>query len=56
MTKSGIIEYKMPEEVVKQYLKMRNAEEKKMTPNEYLCKIVNEQYGLLGKCVRVIRY
>lgn len=56
MTKAGTIEYKMPEEVVKQYLKMRNAEEKKMTPNEYLCKIVNEQYGLLGKCVRVIRY
>ena len=55
MTKAGTIEYKMPEAVAKEYLKMRNAEEKKMKPNDYLCKIVDEQYGLLGKCVRVIR-
>lgn len=55
MTKAGTIEYKMPEAVAREYLKMRNAEEKKMKPNDYLCKIVDEQYGLLGKCVRVIR-
>ena len=56
MTKAGFIEYKMPEAVVKEYLKMRTAEEKKMKINDYLCKIVDEQYGLLGKCVKVIKY
>ena len=56
MTKAGTIEYKMPEHAAKELLKMRKGEEIKMTPNEYLCKVVNEQYGLLDRCVRVIKY
>ena len=41
MTKAGTIEYKMPEQTAKELLKMRKGEETKMTPNEYLCKVVN---------------
>ena len=55
MTKAGTIEYKMPEQTARELLKMRKGDETKMTPNEYLCKVVNEQYGLLGCCVRVIK-
>ena len=56
MTKAGYIEYKMPESMAKDYLKARAGDEKKMNANEYLCKIVDEEFGLLGKCVRVIKY
>lgn len=56
MTKAGYIEYKMPELIAKEYLKARAGEDKKINANEYLCKIVDEEFGLLGKCVRVIKY
>ena len=45
--KAGFIEYKMPEAMAKAYLNGRNAEEKKMRPNDFLCKIVNEGLGFL---------
>ena len=54
--KAGFIEYKMPEAMAKAYLNERTAEEKKMRPNDFLCKIVNEEFGLKGYCTRVIRY
>ena len=54
--KAGFIEYKMPEAMAKAYLNGRTAEEKKMRPNDFLCKIVNEEFGLKGYCTRVIRY
>lgn len=54
--KAGLIEYKMPEAMAKTYLNGRNAEEKKMHPNDFLCKIVNESFGLKGYCTHVIRY
>ena len=54
--KAGFIEYKMPEAMAKVYLNGRTAEEKKMRPNDFLCKIVNEEFGLTGYCTRVIRY
>lgn len=50
------IEYKMPEEMAKAYLKMRNMKESKRNAQEYLCKIVNEEFGLMGHCTRVILY
>ena len=46
----------MPEAMAKAYLNGRTAEEKKMRPNDFLCKIVNEEFGLKGYCTRVIRY
>lgn len=54
--KAGLVEYKMPEAMARAYLNGRTAEEKKMRPNDFLRKIVNESFGLKGYCTRVIRY
>jgi hypothetical protein len=54
MDKLGNIEYKMPTAMAKMYLGTRNGDEKKMKPNDFLCKIVNEEFGLKENCVRVI--
>lgn len=54
--KAGAIEYKMPERMAQAYLKMRKGDDMKRNPQEYLCKIVNEEFGLKGHCVKVIRY
>lgn len=57
MTKYGYIEYKMPKEMAQNILKTRNKDEtNKMKPNEFLCKIVNEQFGLKGYCTKVLLY
>lgn len=56
ISKCGYIEYKMPEAIAKDLLKKRSGNDLKMTPNDYLCKFVNEEYDLLGECIRVIRY
>ena len=50
------VEYKMPIITAKSLLKSRNSIEEKMHPNDFLCKIVNEQYGILGRCTKVITY
>lgn len=52
----GGIEYKMPKAMAAEYLKDRRGEEKKMRPNDYLVKIVNEQFGLLRVCKNVTVY
>ena len=54
----GSIEYKMPEELAKQLLKKRKGVEgvNKMKPNEYLCYVVNEEFGIKGNCVKVITF
>lgn len=54
--KAGCIEYKMPESMARELLKNRKGDETKMRPNEFLCKVVNENFGLKGHCVNVIRY
>ena len=55
-SKCGYVEYKMPEVVVKDLLKKRSGEDLKMSANDYLCKVVNSEYNLLGECSRVIKY
>lgn len=52
--KPGSIEYKMPTEMAKQMLKARKGNDLKMKPNDFLCKVVNEQFGLMYNCVKVI--
>lgn len=49
------IEYKMP---IAQYQELlRGAtKQQKSNPQAFLCAYINEQYGLLGTCVRVIPY
>ena len=54
--KSAYFEYKMPEELAKELLRSRDGLDKKMRPNEYLCKVVNEQYGLLRPVTRVLTF
>ena len=54
--KAGYIEYKMPKQMAQEYFKLRKGEEQKMRPNEYLCKIVNENFGIKGYCTNVITF
>lgn len=54
--KGGYIEYKMPDKMARELLKNRKGEETKMRPNDFLCMVVNENFGLKGHCVNVIRY
>ena len=48
------IAYRMPPLTAKAYLAKRAGDEKKMNTQAYLCKVVNEEYGLKGTCVKVI--
>ena len=52
----GLIKYKMPAALAKEYIKSRKGAEARMNQNDFLCKIVNEEYGLLGYCIEVILY
>lgn len=52
--KAGYIEYKMPVRMAQAYMKLHKG--KIPNVNEYLCQIVNEQFGLKGHCVRVIQF
>lgn len=54
--KAGSIEYKMPDKMAREFLKNRKGDETKMRPNDFLCMVVNENFGLKGNCVNVIRY
>lgn len=55
------IEYKMEESVAREYLKANKSFGKSTNINhekaqEYLCKIVNDEYGILGNCVKVLTF
>lgn len=54
--KAGKVEYKMPYAMAKSYLAARKESEKKLHPLAYLTKVVNEEFGLKGECVKVIQY
>ena len=56
MTTFGAVEYKMPIEMAKNLLKNRKGEDKKLRPNEFLCKVVNAEFGIKGTCVNVIQF
>ena len=42
--------------MARELLKNRKGDETKMRPNDFLCMVVNENFGLKGHCVNVIRY
>lgn len=48
--------YKMSKRMEKDLLLSRKGEELKMHPQKYLCKVVNEEYGLKGTCIEVVSY
>ena len=50
------IEYEMPKAFAKEILATRKGEERNMQPQTFLCKVVNEEFGLLGNCVKVTTY
>ena len=49
----GSVEYIMPQAFATQLLKERKGQDKNMNPQQYLVKYVNEECGLLYKCVSV---
>lgn len=52
----GEFEYNMSEQLAKEILATRKKAEKNMHPQVFLCKIVNETFGLRGHCVSVTTY
>lgn len=49
-------EYNMSEQLAKEILATRKNAEKNMHPQVFLCKVVNETFGLRGHCVSVTTY
>lgn len=49
----GNVEYRMTAEMAKEILKTRKGMDAKMHPQEYLCKVVNENFSIKGNCVKV---
>lgn len=47
--KNNNIEYNMSKTMAQNYLKGN----KKIDQNKFLCNIINEEFGLLGKCTKV---
>ena len=56
VNQKGNFEYKMTKEMAHAYLNARKGEEKKKHPQEYLCQIVNNEFGIKGNCTRVLFY
>lgn len=50
------IEYSMPKEMAKEILATRKGENRNMNPQTFLCKVVNEEFGLKGNCTKVTTY
>ena len=48
--------YKMSYTTAKELLRQKNGEDRSLSNQAYLCKIVNETYGLLGTCIEVIYF
>ena len=49
----GGIEYEMPALMAKEILNERKGADRNMHPQAYLCKVVNETFGIKGYCVKV---
>lgn len=47
------IEYEMPKEMAKQILATRKGTDQNVHPQEFLCRVVNEDFGLKGYCAKV---
>lgn len=54
--KIGSVEYRMPKALADNLLKERKGSDKKMQPQDYLIKYVNEDCHLLRKCDTVTVY
>lgn len=52
----GYFEYKMNKDMANAYLNARKGEDKKKRPQEYLCQIVNDNFGIKGTCIKVLYF
>lgn len=52
--KPGGIEYKLSGVTADHLLKQRKGADLKMNPAEYLCKVINETYGLKEECISIL--
>ena len=52
----GSVEYRMPKSFADMLLKERKGQDKKLQPQDYLVKYVNEDCGLMRKCDVVTTY
>jgi hypothetical protein len=50
------IEYEMPKALAKEILATRKGADRNMRPQEFLCKVINEEFGIKGNCVKVTTY
>ena len=50
----GDFEYKMTKEMADAYLKDRKGTDKNKHPQDYLCQVVNNEFGIKGTCTRVL--
>ena len=44
----------MSKELAKQLLNSRKGTEKNIPAQQYLCQVVNEEFGILGNCTHVV--
>ena len=49
----GNIEYEMNSQLAKSILDTRKGTERNMPPQQFLCQIVNEEFGIKGNCIKV---
>ncbi len=49
----GDIAYEMSKTLAKEILSTRKGAEQNMNPQDFLCKVVNESFGLKGHCAYV---
>ena len=52
--KCGACEYQMTKEMANELLKARKGADKNLRPQDYLIKHINEEFGLLYNCVKVV--
>lgn len=50
----GSIEYEMSKQLAKSILDTRKGTERNIPPQQFLCQVVNDEFGLKGNCTRVI--
>jgi hypothetical protein len=51
---AGYVEYKMAKEMAHEYLNARKGDDRKKDPQDYLCNLVNTEFGVKGVCTRVL--
>ena len=54
VNQKGNFEYKMSKEMANAYLKDRKGTDKNKHPQDYLCQVVNNEFGIKGNCTRVL--